>query len=88
MLFRSPAKTPPTYRYFLEIVEILKNMKAESLTSKSVLVGSTQKIIDDLKQVEASGIGEVILYFNYGLKPDAMVKEQMARFMADIAPHF
>jgi alkanesulfonate monooxygenase SsuD/methylene tetrahydromethanopterin reductase-like flavin-dependent oxidoreductase (luciferase family) len=83
-----PAKTPPTYRYFLQIVEILKNMKAESLTAKSVLVGSTQQIIDDLKAVEASGISEVILYFNYGLKPHAMVKQQMARFMADIAPHF
>ena len=83
-----PVKTPPTYRYFLQIVDILKNMKAENLTAKSVLVGSTQQIVDDLKQVEASGISEVILYFNYGLKPHAMVQEQMARFMADIAPHF
>jgi alkanesulfonate monooxygenase SsuD/methylene tetrahydromethanopterin reductase-like flavin-dependent oxidoreductase (luciferase family) len=83
-----PKKTPPTYRYFIEIVDILKNMKPESLTSKSVLVGSTQKIVDDLKMVEASGISEVILYFNYGLKPNAMVKEQMARFMTDIAPAF
>ena len=30
----------------------------------------------------------MILYFNYGLKPDAMVREQMQRFMADIAPQF
>jgi alkanesulfonate monooxygenase SsuD/methylene tetrahydromethanopterin reductase-like flavin-dependent oxidoreductase (luciferase family) len=87
--FPSDAKTvPPTYKYFVQIVDILKNMKPESLTSKSVLVGSSQKIIDDLKQVEASGIAEVILYFNYGQKPHAMVKEQMARFMSDIAPHF
>lgn len=87
--FPADAKTvPPTYKYFLQIVEILRDMKPENLTSKSVLVGSTQKIIDDLKQVEASGISEVILYFNYGMKPHAMVKEQMARFMADIAPHF
>ncbi|HYM31680.1 MAG TPA: LLM class flavin-dependent oxidoreductase [Candidatus Cybelea sp.] len=83
-----PKKTPPTYSYFIQIVDILKNMKPESLTSKSVLVGSTQKIIDDLKQIEASGISEVILYFNYGLKPHGMVKDQMARFMADIAPAF
>ncbi len=87
--FPSDAKTvPPTYKYFVGIVETLRNMKPESLTNKSVLVGSTQKIIDDLKQIEASGISEVILYFNYGLKPDAMVREQMQRFMADIAPHF
>ena len=49
--FPSDARTvPPTLKYFLEIVDILKNMKAESLTSKSILTGSPQKIIDDLKQ--------------------------------------
>jgi alkanesulfonate monooxygenase SsuD/methylene tetrahydromethanopterin reductase-like flavin-dependent oxidoreductase (luciferase family) len=87
--FPSDAKTvPPTYAYFVKIVEILRDMKPENLTAKSVLVGSPQKIIDDLKTVEASGISEVILYFNYGLKPHAMVKEQMQRFMTDIAPAF
>jgi alkanesulfonate monooxygenase SsuD/methylene tetrahydromethanopterin reductase-like flavin-dependent oxidoreductase (luciferase family) len=87
--FPANAETvPPTYRYFLEIVDILENMKPESLTSKSVLVGSPQKIIDDLKKVEEAGIGEVILYFNYGRKPHALVKEQMQRFMAQVAPAF
>ena len=36
----------------------------------------------------AAGIAEVILYFNYGRIPHAMVKEQMERFMRDVAPHF
>lgn len=87
--FPADAKTvPPTYKYFLEIVNILRDMKPEKLTSKSILAGSPQKIIDDLKTVEASGISEVILYFNYGLKPNTMVKEQMQRFMQEIAPAF
>ncbi len=87
--FPSDASTvPPTLRYFLEIVDILKNMKAESLTSKSILTGSPQQIIADLKQVEAAGISEVILYFNYVLKPYAMVIEQMDRFAAEIMPAF
>lgn len=87
--FPSDVKTvPPTLKYFLEIVDILRNMKAENLTSKSILVGSPQKIIDDLKQVEAAGIAEVILYFNYGLKPYTMVIEQMNRFAAEIMPAF
>jgi hypothetical protein len=30
----------------------------------------------------------VILYFNYGQKPHAQVKEQMDRFMKEVAPHF
>jgi len=87
--FPSDARTvPPTLKYFLEIVDILSNMKPEDLTSKSILVGSPQKIIEDLKQVEAAGISEVILYFNYGQKPHSMVKEQMDRFMREIAPAF
>jgi alkanesulfonate monooxygenase SsuD/methylene tetrahydromethanopterin reductase-like flavin-dependent oxidoreductase (luciferase family) len=87
--FPSDAKTvPPTLKYFLEIVDVLKSMKAESLTSKSILTGSPQKIIDDLKQVEKAGISEVIIYFNYGLKPNAMVLEQMDRFAKEIMPAF
>ena len=38
--------------------------------------------------MERSGISEVILYFNYGLKPYPMVIEQMDRFAAEIAPAF
>jgi hypothetical protein len=79
---------PPTMQYFLKIVGILKNMKKEDLSDKSILLGSPQKIIETLKKVEASGIAEVILYFNVGNKPHAMVKEQMHRFMEEIAPHF
>jgi hypothetical protein len=63
-------------------------MKPESLTSRSILVGSPAKIIEDLKSVEAAGIAEVILYFNYGLKPHQMVKDQMQRFVEEIAPSF
>jgi hypothetical protein len=69
-------------------VDIPKNMKAENLTSKSILAGSPQKNIDDLKAVEAAGISEVILYFNEGLTPNAMAIEHMNRFMNEIAPRF
>jgi hypothetical protein len=63
-------------------------MKKEDLSDKSILLGSPQKIVETLKRVEASGIDEVILYFNVGRKPHALVKEQMHRFMREIAPHF
>ena len=79
---------PPTYKYFVEIVNILRDMRPEKLTDKSILCGSPQHIVDTLKQVEAAGIAEVILYFNYGQKPHALVKEQMERFMREVAPHF
>ena len=79
---------PPSYRYFIEIVERLHKIKAEDLTENSVLVGSPAQITDTLKKVEAAGFSEVILYFNVGLKPHAQVKEEMDRFMRDVAPAF
>jgi alkanesulfonate monooxygenase SsuD/methylene tetrahydromethanopterin reductase-like flavin-dependent oxidoreductase (luciferase family) len=83
-----PTKIPPSYAYFLEIAERLKSMRARDLTSRSILIGPPEKIIGELREIEASGISEVILYFSYGLKPAAMVEDQMRRFMEDIAPHF
>ena len=61
-------------QYFLKIVDILKNMKKEDLSDKSIL-GRPEKIIQTLKRVENCGIDEVILYFNVGNKP-ALVKSR------------
>ena len=66
----------------------LKAMKKEDLSDRSILIGSPDKIISSLKGVEASGIDEVILYFNVGRKPHQMVKDQMQRFAEEIAPEF
>jgi alkanesulfonate monooxygenase SsuD/methylene tetrahydromethanopterin reductase-like flavin-dependent oxidoreductase (luciferase family) len=83
-----PKTAPPSYRYFIGMVERLQNIKAEDLTENSVLLGSAQQITDTLKKVEAAGFAEVILYFNVGLKPHAQVKEEMDRFMREVAPKF
>ena len=85
---QKPEDAPPTMQYFMKIVDILRNLKKEDLSDKSILLGSPQKIIDTLKRVEKSGIEEVILYFNVGNKPHTLVQEQMHRFMEEIAPHF
>jgi hypothetical protein len=58
------------------------------LTDNSVLLGNSQAITDSLKKVEAAGFSEVILFFNVGLKPHNQVKEEMDRFMREVAPHF
>ena len=63
-------------------------MKPEDLTENSVLLGSPARITDTLKKVEAAGFDEVILYFNVGLKPHNQVKEEMERFMREVAPAF
>ena len=83
-----PQTAPPSYRYFIEMVERLHRVKPEDLAENSVLLGSPARIIDTLKKVQAAGFQEVILYFNVGLKPHAQVKDEMGRFMAEIAPAF
>ena len=47
-----------------------------------------ERIVDTLKKVEAAGFDEVILYFNVGLKPHQQVKDEMDRFMSEVAPAF
>jgi alkanesulfonate monooxygenase SsuD/methylene tetrahydromethanopterin reductase-like flavin-dependent oxidoreductase (luciferase family) len=81
-----PKTAPPSYRYFIEMVERLRQVKPEDLTENSVLIGSPATMIDILEKVRAAGFEEVILYFNVGLKEHAQVKEEMARFMAEVAP--
>jgi alkanesulfonate monooxygenase SsuD/methylene tetrahydromethanopterin reductase-like flavin-dependent oxidoreductase (luciferase family) len=83
-----PKTAPPSYRYFVDMVERLRNVKPEDLTENSVLIGSPARITETLKKVEAAGFEEVILYFNVGLKPHAQVKDEMARFMSEVAPAF
>jgi alkanesulfonate monooxygenase SsuD/methylene tetrahydromethanopterin reductase-like flavin-dependent oxidoreductase (luciferase family) len=80
--------TPPSYRYFAEIVDRLHKVRPEDLSENAVLLGSPAQIIDTLKKVEAAGIAEVILYVTVGLKPHLQVKDEMARFMAEVAPSF
>ena len=83
-----PTTAPPSYRYFIAMVERLHNVRPEDLTENSVLIGTPTHIADVLHKVEAAGFDEVILYFNVGLKPHPQVKDEMARFMQQVAPHF
>lgn len=83
-----PSTMPPTMHYFLKINEILRNMEKDKLSSNSVLIGNAAQITEQLKAVEDAGIAECILYFNVGNKPNALVKEQMHKFMEEVAPNF
>ena len=66
-----PKTAPPSYTYFVDMVERLQKVQPEHLTENSVLLGNSQPITDTLKKVEAAGFSEVILYFNVGMKPHA-----------------
>ena len=88
--FPGDAKTAPaSYAYFEALTKKYQTMKPEDFTPSAVLIGNSQQITDVLKEkVEAAGFDETILYFNLGLKPHAQVKDEMARFMAEVAPAF
>jgi alkanesulfonate monooxygenase SsuD/methylene tetrahydromethanopterin reductase-like flavin-dependent oxidoreductase (luciferase family) len=83
-----PKTAPPSYRYFVDMVDRLGKVRPEDLTENSVLLGSPARITEILKKVEAAGYDEVILYFNVGQKPHQQVKDEMTRFMAEVAPAF
>ena len=83
-----PKTAPPSYRYFIAMVERLHKVRAEDLTENSVLIGNSARITETLKKVEAAGFSEVILYFNVGMKPHPQVKDEMDHFMGEVAPAF
>ena len=51
-----PKTAPPSYRYFIDMVERLHKVKPEDLTENSVLIGSPARITETLKKVEAAGL--------------------------------
>ena len=79
---------PPTMEYFKKIGAALNDPSGDQFDDNSILFGGPQRIIDSLKKVEKIGIDEVILYFNFGNKPDTFVREQMHWFAEAIAPAF
>ena len=83
-----PSKAPPNIRYFAEIVDKLKDLKTTDLSDKSIIVGDADHVIKELKKVEATGLDEVILYFDFGglSHKDTMIS--MERFGKDVMPHF
>ncbi|MCC6887609.1 MAG: LLM class flavin-dependent oxidoreductase [Hyphomicrobiales bacterium] len=84
-----PKNAPANYAYFETILQRYRTMKPEDFTDSAVLIGSSAQIADTLAaKVASAGFAEVILYFNLGLKPHTQVKDEMARFMTEVAPKF
>jgi alkanesulfonate monooxygenase SsuD/methylene tetrahydromethanopterin reductase-like flavin-dependent oxidoreductase (luciferase family) len=79
---------PKTYEYYHDFKDKMRNAAPDKLDSRAVLLGKSPQIIDTLKTMETLGFDEIILYFNVGLKPHAQVKDEMARFMEEVAPQF
>ena len=70
------------------MVARLQTVRPEDLTDNAVLIGPPDHITDVLQRVASARVEEVILYFNVGLKPHSQVKDEMSRFMEQVAPAF
>ncbi|WP_017729150.1 LLM class flavin-dependent oxidoreductase [Halalkalibacterium ligniniphilum] len=83
-----PTTAPPHIRYFVDIVEKLKQMKAEDLSENSIIVGDAHYVTEKLKEVEKSGIEEVIIYFDFGGLSHVETLKAMERFSTQVMPNF
>jgi hypothetical protein len=79
---------PPHIAYFVDLVERLKTMTPEQFGARSIVTGNVEQCVATLKQVEAAGIEEVILYFNFGGYSHADTRRMMERFAREVMPHF
>ena len=82
------ATAPPHIAYFVDIVDRLLSMKPDDLGDRSVVTGDAERVIEHLKGVEATGIEEVILYFNMGAYPHVDTMRMMERFAKEVRPAF
>ncbi|MEW9672074.1 LLM class flavin-dependent oxidoreductase [Ammoniphilus sp. 3BR4] len=83
-----PTTAPPHIRYFVDIVEKLKNMKTDDLSDKSIIVGDAEYVTEALKRCEAAGLDEIILYFDFGGLSHKETIVAMERFATRVMPHF
>jgi alkanesulfonate monooxygenase SsuD/methylene tetrahydromethanopterin reductase-like flavin-dependent oxidoreductase (luciferase family) len=81
-------RTPPHIAYFADIVDRIRAMKPEDLGERSIVSGTTDQVVEQLRRVEAAGIEEVICYFNFGGYPHEATLQQMRRFAAEVMPRF
>ena len=82
------ASAPAHIRYFVDIVERMQTMTPEDLGDRSIITGSPEDCIRVLKDCEAAGIEEVILYFGFGGWDHSETMKSMERVAKELSPHF
>ena len=63
-------------------------MQPHDLGERSIVTGDLEQCLATLKHVEAAGIEEVILYFNFGAYSHTNTRRMMERFAREVMPHF
>ena len=77
-----------SYEYWHSWAEKVSSLKPEDLKPGSVLLGSPEQIGEAVAKIESEGVEEIGLYVNIGLKDPQQSKDEMQRFMEEVAVHF
>jgi alkanesulfonate monooxygenase SsuD/methylene tetrahydromethanopterin reductase-like flavin-dependent oxidoreductase (luciferase family) len=77
-----------SYEYWHSWADKVSSLQPEDLKPGSVLLGMPQQIIDSIGKIESEGVGEIGLYVNVGNKDPQQTKDEMQRFMEEVAPQF
>jgi alkanesulfonate monooxygenase SsuD/methylene tetrahydromethanopterin reductase-like flavin-dependent oxidoreductase (luciferase family) len=79
---------PPHLAYLADLIKRVTGMQPQDLGERSIVTGDVERCVAVLKQVEAAGIDEVIVYFNFGAYSHPDTVRMMERFARDVMPHF
>jgi alkanesulfonate monooxygenase SsuD/methylene tetrahydromethanopterin reductase-like flavin-dependent oxidoreductase (luciferase family) len=82
------ANLPPNLAYMADIARRVQTMQPEDLGERSIVADDPARCVELFKQVEAAGVEEVVLYFNYGAYGHAETVRMMERFARDVMSHF
>ncbi|GMA62766.1 LLM class flavin-dependent oxidoreductase [Alicyclobacillus fastidiosus] len=83
-----PTTAPPHIRYFIDIVDRLRQLQTTDLSDQTIIVGDAEYCTEALKKVEAAGVEEVIIYFDFGGLSHKETLKSMERFSKHVLPHF
>jgi hypothetical protein len=89
-LFYPHRQSPSLWRGDAEALrakERLRTMTPEGLGERSIVTGNLEQCFKTLNSVEAAGIEEVILYFNFGGYSHSDTMRMMERFAKEVMPH-
>jgi alkanesulfonate monooxygenase SsuD/methylene tetrahydromethanopterin reductase-like flavin-dependent oxidoreductase (luciferase family) len=77
---------PPHLAYMADVVAALERMDPDDLGERSFICGPPDDCVAALKRVEAAGIDEVIVYFNFGALDHRSTTRMMERFAREVMP--
>lgn len=81
----APVALRPQFR---ALAATLQTVSWEKLVRETVLFGSPERIVDQVREMQAIGVGELLCWMNFGGLPQEGVQRSMRLFAEKVMPHF